>query len=147
METFKGIEHMDSFLEYVVSAIVGVAILGSGLFFTAFPGGRFLQVRAQMRKLRAELEPVARAVGAKTKTEWVTEKGQVMYFVELQNEEWLINNGTEQPSAVKPWITLEVSPSGFNVYVPTFSPPREHSPDFEALVRAVHRLRSANTAD
>lgn len=138
--------HMSSLLEYVVGTIVGLLILGAGLFFAAFPGWRFLQVRAQLRKLRSELEPVARAVGAKTKTEWVTEKGQVMYFFELQNEEWSINNGTGQPLAVKPWITLEVSPCGFNVYVPSFSPSREHSPDFEALVRAVHRLKSANTA-
>jgi len=135
---------MRELLEYIVSSVVGLGILAIGLFFTAFPGARFLRVHAYLRKLRKELEPVARAVGATTKTEWSTEKGKVMYFFVFPKEEWIMDGPGGKPISVKPWITLEVSTDGFNIYVPSFSPPREHTQDYEALVRAVRRLWNAS---
>ena len=134
---------MSTALEYTLSAVVGFALLAVGLFFTAFPGVQYIQVHRYLRRLQAELEPIARAVGAKTKTEWVTDKRQVMYFFELPNETWAINDSRGAGHAVKAWLTLEVGAGSYNVYVPSFSPPIKHSPDYEALVAAVTRLRAS----
>jgi hypothetical protein len=83
---------MNSAVELVASTAVGLALLSGVLFFTAFPGVRYLRVHLYLRRLRKELEPIARAVGARTKTEWVTDKGQVMYFFEFPREKWTIDN-------------------------------------------------------
>jgi hypothetical protein len=134
---------MSTLLEYVVSALVGIPLLAIGLFFTAFPGVRFVKVHIYLRSVRKELEPVARALGATTRTEWVTQKGQVMYFFVFPNEEWITHDQSGKQLSVNPWITLEVSPEGFNIYEPSFSPPMQYSPDFQSLIRAVRRYRDA----
>ncbi len=133
---------MSTVLEYALSAVIGVALLGAGLFFTAFPGWQYLKVNLYLRRLKAELEPVARAVGATTKTEWVTDKRQVMYFFELPEEKWLISNGSGQSKAVSAWLTLEVGASGYNLYVPSFTPSKDLSSDYQALVAAIKRHQS-----
>jgi hypothetical protein len=122
---------METAFEYVASAVVGFSILALALFFTAFPGVRFIQAHLYLRKLRRELEPVARAVGATTKTEWNTEKGQIMYFFVFPSREWM---------------TLEVAPTGFNIYVPSFSPPQPHPPGYDVLFGAAERMRIAKNA-
>lgn len=131
---------MGSALEYLLGMVVGLPVVGALLFFTAFPGAQFIRVHAHMRALRKELEPVARAVGAITSTRWVTEREQVMYYFSFPNEKWAIGGLT-----VDAWLTLEVSADGFNVYVPSFSPPKQYSDDYQALERAVHRLRNRGT--
>lgn len=133
---------MSTFLGYALSAVVGVTLLGAGLFFTAFPGWQYIKVRLYLRRLKAELEPVALAVGARTKTEWVTDKGQMMYFFEFPEERWLIDSSSGQSKAVSAWLTLEVGAGGYNLYVPAFTPPKELSSDYEALVAAINRHRS-----
>ena len=122
---------MTTALEYIASGMVGFSILTIALFFTAFPGVRFIQVHLYLRRLRRELEPVARAAGATTKTEWSTEKGQVMYFFVF---------------ATKDWMTLDVAPSGFNIYTPSFNPLRPRSPEYDVLFSAAERLRIARNA-
>ena len=134
---------MSTVLEYTLSAIVGFALLAVGLFFTAFPGLQYIQVHRYLKRLKAELEPVARAVGAKTKTEWVTDKQQVMYFFEFPTEKWVINNPRGADHTVSAWLTLEVGAGGYNVYVPSFSPPINLSPDYQALVTAVNRHQTS----
>lgn len=136
---------MDAILEYTLSAFLGLALLTTGLFFTAFPGLRYIRVHRYLRRLKRELEPVARAVGARTKTEWVTDKGQVMYFFEFPTEKWDINNRTGNALSVSAWLTLEVNESGYNIYVPSFTPPRTLSPDYQALVNAVTRLQQSGS--
>ncbi len=130
---------MPAVLEYILSTIIGFALLVVGLFFTAFPGVQYIQVHRYMKRLKAELEPVARAVGAKTKTEWVTDKRQVMYFFEFPTEKWVINNPRGADRTVNAWLTLEVGAGGYNIYVPSFTPPITLSPDYQALVTAVKR--------
>ena len=133
---------MNSAIEIAASTVAGLILLAGVLFFTAFPGVRFLRVHAYLRGLKKELEPIARAVGARTKTEWVTDKGQVMYFFEFPEEKWTINNPRGADLTVNAWLTLEVGEDGYNVYVPSFSPPKTYSNDYQALIRAVDRLRS-----
>lgn len=58
------------FFEILVSGIVGFSILALWYFFFEFPGLFFLKTHLRLRKLKRELEPVARAVGATTSTEW-----------------------------------------------------------------------------
>lgn len=135
---------MNSLFGYIVSTLAGASLLTILLFFTAFPGVRYIRVQAYLRKLRKELEPVARAVGATTKTEWFTDKGQVMYFFEFPNEKWVINGLTSQSHSVNAWLTLEVGDGGFNIYVPSFSPPKAHTQDYQALIQAVERLRAVS---
>jgi hypothetical protein len=134
---------MGTVFEFVLSAIIGVALLAAGLFFTAFPGRRYIRVQRYLRRLKRELEPVARAVGARTKTEWVTEKGQVMYFFEFPAEKWDIDNPKGTAISVNAWLTLEVDDTGYNIYVPSFTPPRSLSPDYQTLVNAVTRLQQS----
>lgn len=133
---------MSSILEVVVSALLGMVLLAVGLFFTAFPGLRYIRVQMNLRRLKKELEPVARAFGARTKTEWVSDKGQVMYFFEFPNEKWAIHSPRGDDLSVSAWLALEVDENGYNIYVPSFSPPKNHPPDYQALVTAITRLQS-----
>jgi hypothetical protein len=134
---------MPAVLEYTLGAIVGFALLAVGLFITAFPGVQYIQVHRYLKRLKAELEPIARAVGAKTKTEWVTDKRRVMYIFEFPMEKWVINNPRGADHTVNAWLTLEVGPGSYNVYVPSFTPPINLSPDYQALVTAVSRLQAS----
>lgn len=113
---------MSSLYEYIAIALIGLVVLAALLFFTAFPGHRFIRVHAYLRSLRKELEPVARAVGASTKTEWAADKEQVMYFFEFPNEKWTISLPGAKDHVVNAWLTLEVGERGFNLYIPSFSP-------------------------
>ena len=135
---------MPAVLEYAVSAIVGLPLVAVGLFFTAFPGVQYIQVHRYLKRLKAELEPVARAVGAKTKTEWVTDKRQVMYFFEFPTEKLVINNPRGDDRTVNAWLTLEVGAGGYNVYIPSFTPPMNLSPDYRALVMAITRHQASH---
>ena len=133
---------MGTVLEYALSAVVGAALLSAGLFFTTFPGWQYIKVRLYLKQLKSELEPVARAVGAKTKTEWVTDKAQVMYFFEFPEEKWLIEHVGGKNIAVSAWLTLEVGAGDYNLYVPSFTPPKQLSSDYQALLAAINRHKS-----
>jgi hypothetical protein len=134
---------MPAILEYTLSAVVGLALLATGLFFTAFPGWQYIQVHRYLKGLKAEFEPIARAVGAKTKIEWVTEKAQVMYFFEFPSEQWMIESTRGNETTVNAWLTLEVGSDGYNIYVPSFTPPKQMSQDYAALVNAITRHRAS----
>lgn len=133
---------MSSIFEGVVIVLLGVVLLALGLFFSAFPGLRYIRVQMNMRRLKKELEPVARAFGARTKTEWIADKGQAMYFFEFPNEKWVIHNPRGDDLSVSAWLALEVDENGYNVYIPSFTPPKTHPPDYKALVAAVTRLQN-----
>lgn len=127
---------MGDVLIQVVGALLGLAVMSAGVFFTGMPGMQILKSYRYLRRLKAELEPVARAVGATTSTGCDTRTGTRMYYFTFPNEKWAVE-GKE----VAAWLTLMVSADGFNLYVPSFSPPIERSADYEALVRAIQRLQ------
>lgn len=129
---------MPFFFQIVVGSIVGFSILALWYFFVEFPGVFFLKTRLRLRKLRRELEPVARAVGATTSTEWHGDRNLLLYFFEFPNVRGPMDN-------TKWWMTLEVDPAGIgNINVPSFSPPQPRPSELEVLYVAAKRLRRAS---
>lgn len=133
-----GVAIMESMLFNVAGGALVIAIVSLGIFFTGMPGMRILKSYLLLRRIKAELEPVARAVGATTSTLCDPSRGCYMYYFSFPQEKWSFDNCTTDA-----WITLLLSPEGFNVHVPSFSPPIEYSDDFKALVCAVRRLKAA----
>ncbi len=64
-----------------------------------------------------------------------------MYFFEFPREKWTIDNPRGEDLTVNAWLTLEVGEKSYNVYIPSFSPPKTYSDDYQALIRAVNRLQ------
>lgn len=128
---------MSFFIEIVVSGMVGFGVLALWYFFVEFPGVFFLKTRLRLRKLRRELEPVARAVGATTSTGWHSDRKLLLYFFEFPNVQCPMDN-------TKWWMTLEIDPAGIgNIYLPSFSPPQPHPSELEVLYVAAKRLSTA----
>lgn len=129
---------MSFFLQIVISGIVGFGLLALWYFFVEFPGVFFLKTRWRLRKLRRELEPVARAVGATTSTGWHSDRKLLLYFFAFPNVQGPMDNE-------KWWMTLEIDPAGIgNIYLPSFSPPQPRPTELEVLYLAAKRLSTAS---
>jgi hypothetical protein len=132
---------MPSFAIDILLFMIAIFLLAISLFFTAFPGREFIQAKFAIRKLRVELEPVARALDAKTKIEWDSNKRAMLYFFEFPNEPLVDIGHLGEPHPIPQWITLIVSNRGLNIYTPSFSPPAPASEKINILLKTLQKMK------
>lgn len=115
---------------WVLSTVLGVVLVIGGLFLQTYPVTQMVRTTRHLRRVRAKLDPVAEAIGAKAS---VHTQYDPYYRLKL---EYSFPDGN--------FVVIEVHPEHINSWTPNWNPGHEKSTEgLPVLMGAIKNLQHA----